>query len=321
MDVATAFKINLAASFGTVLGGLIIFSQYLLRVVNPRVMAILLSVSGGITLFQSLVLLFGNSVYEFSSAFSENDDASDASSSDTVTGKAWLTTTGCFGVGIVLNYFLDVFVQKLTPGQRQSAFARMHAGDTFQASLEDMEAGTPELKSPVELMQSRHLMRMDEATKEKLQRMGILNVIAIAIHNMPEGVATLVASSEHAFIGLALAIGVALHNIAEGIAVAAPVYFATGSRWKGVMWCVVASVAQHIGGLLAYAILGKNADDFSQGVLYGLMSGMLTCISIKDIFPTAHMYANGRVHLVSSGGLIGMVVMSSSLIMFKYLGV
>ncbi|KAL3662141.1 hypothetical protein V7S43_012942 [Phytophthora oleae] len=295
MDVSAAFLINLGASLGTLVGGLIVFSQYLLRVVNPR-----------------LVVLFTNSLLEFASAFSTNK------ADDTAMGQAWLTTTGCFGVGIILNYCMDRIVKQLTPGHRQSLFARMHAGDTVQASL---EAGTPELKSPVELMQSHRFLRMDEATKEKLQRFGVLNVIAISVHNIPGGVATMVASSEHTFIGLALAIGVGLHNIAEGIAVATPVYFATGSKWKGVLLCLVASIAQHLGGFLAFGIMGKDADDFSQGVLYGLVSGMLTCISIKEIFPTANMYANGRVHLVSSGGLFGMVFMSASLILFKYMGV
>ncbi|KAG7379140.1 Zinc transporter [Phytophthora pseudosyringae] len=312
MNVSAAFQINLVASLGALLGGFIVFSPYLLRVVNPRAMSVWLSFSGGLTVFQGLVVLFSNSVLEFAAAFSG------ANGGDAVMGQAWLTTTGCFGVGIFLNYCLDLFVKQLTPGQRQSLFARMHAGDTIQASL---EAGTPELKSPVELMQSRHFLRMDESTKERLQRLGILNVIAVTIHNLPGGVATMVASSEHTFIGLALAVGIGLHNVAEGIAVATPVFFATGSKWKGVMWCLVASIAQHLGGLLAFGILGKNADNFSQGVLYGLVSGMLTCISLKEVFPTAHTYANGRVHLVSGGGLFGMVFMAASLILFKYMGV
>ncbi|KAG1697284.1 hypothetical protein DVH05_016569 [Phytophthora capsici] len=66
--------------------------------------------------------------------------------------------------------------------------------------------------------------------------------------------------------------------------------------------------------------MGKDADDFSQGMLYGLVSGMLACIGIKEIFPTANMYAYGHVHLVSNGGIFGMVFMSTSLILFKYMG-
>ena len=42
-------------------------------------------------------------------------------------------------------------------------------------------------------------------------------------------------------VGAALAIGVALHNIPEGIAVAAPVFFATGSRLKAFMWTFIYS--------------------------------------------------------------------------------
>ncbi|RLN47237.1 hypothetical protein BBJ29_004863, partial [Phytophthora kernoviae] len=319
MDVAAAFQINLGASLGTLLGGFIVFSQYLLRVVNPRAISVLLSFSGGIILFQSLVVLFGNAFFEFVYAFS--DDGKRDKMDNKVTGEAWLMTTGCFGVGIVVNYCLDLLVKKLTPSQRQSVFAQMHAGDTFQASLAAVEAGTPELKSPVDLMQSCHFLRMDEGTKEKLQLMGILNVIAISIHNIPDGVATMVASSEHTFIGLTLAIGVGLHNVAEGIVVATPVYFATGSRWKGIVWCAVASISQHLGGFLAFGILGRDADNFSHGVLYSVTAGMLTCINIKDVLPTAHVFANGRVHLVSAGALFGMVFMSASLILFKYIGV
>ncbi|RLM96803.1 hypothetical protein BBO99_00000198 [Phytophthora kernoviae] len=294
LNGGATFQINLGASLGTFF-------------------------SGGIILFQSLVVLFGNAFFEFVYAFS--DDGKRDKMDNKVTGEAWSMTTGCFGVGIVVNYCLGLLVKKLTPSQRQSVFAQMHAGDTFQASLAAVEAGTPELKSPVDLMQSCHFLRMDEGTKEKLQLMGILNVIAISIHNIPEGVATMVASSEHTFIGLTLAIGVGLHNVAEGIVVATPVYFATGSRWRGIVWCAVASISQHLGGFLAFGILGRDADNFSHGVLYSVTAGMLTCINIKDVLPTAHVFANGRVHLVSAGALFGMVFMSASLILFKYIGV
>lgn len=79
---------------GTLLGGLIVFSQFLLRVVNPRAMAVWMSFAGGLTLFQSLVVLFPNSLFEFTDAFSS--DESRGSEDDTVMGQAWLTTTGCF---------------------------------------------------------------------------------------------------------------------------------------------------------------------------------------------------------------------------------
>ena len=41
------------------------------------------------------------------------------------------------------------------------------------------------------------------------------------------------ASMKSQAVGLSLAIAIALHNVPEGVAVALPVYFATKSRWLG----------------------------------------------------------------------------------------
>ncbi|KAF1792837.1 Zinc/iron permease [Phytophthora cactorum] len=160
-------------------------------------------------------------------------------------------------------------------------------------------------------------VKMDEAAKEKLQRMGILSGIAIALHNIPAGIATFTAGIEDPAIGLSMAIGVGLHNIAEGVAVAAPVYFATGSKWKGIMCCH----REHVGGFIALAIIGKDDNDFAEATLYGVVAGMMATITMKEVFPTAYTYANGRIHLVSNGGLMGMILMALSLYFFKYLGV
>eukprot|EP00644_Phytophthora_capsici_P011922 jgi/Phyca11/505256/fgenesh2_kg.PHYCAscaffold_12_\ len=281
-------------------------------------MAVLLSVSGGITIFQALVVLFANSFKEFTDAFSLDDVASNSSEEDDDQGNAWLAATGCFGGGIIISYLVDLIVHQLTPGQNMNGTARM------QPDRVSFEEGTYEVKPPVELVQNQGsdvFIKMDEAAKEKLQRMGILSAIAVGIHNIPVGMATFVASSEHAWIGLSLAIGIALHNIAEGIAVATPIYFATGSTCRGLLWCFLSAVAQHIGGLITFASLGMDADNQTQGVLYGLCAGMLAGISMKEIIPTAYMYANGRMHLVSAGTLGGMFLMSAGLILFKYIGV
>ena len=59
-------------------------------------------------------------------------------------------------------------------------------------------------------------------------------------------------------VGAALAVGVALHNIPEGIAVAAPVFFATGCRWKAWMWTLISGLAEPVGAIIAWLIVGAG---------------------------------------------------------------
>ncbi|TDH71154.1 hypothetical protein CCR75_006589 [Bremia lactucae] len=318
LDLYTTFGINALAALTTILGGCIVFSNKLLQLASPKCMAVLLSVSGGITLFQTLLMLLAHSFKQFYTAFSCIENDCKFGFKDDNQGTAWLATTGCFIGGIGISYVVDIIIRKLTPGENMNGTART------QPEPLSFEEGTYELKPPVELAQSHGhdvFIKMDEAAKEKLKRMGILSAIAVGIHNIPEGMATFVASSEHGWNGLSLAIGVALHNIAEGVAVATPIYFATGSTCRGLLWCFLSAFAQQLGGLISFAFLGMNAAEGTRGILYGLCAGMMSGISIKEIIPTAFMYANGQLHLVSSGILGGMILMSICLIFFKYIGV
>ena len=71
--------------------------------------------------------------------------------------------------------------------------------------------------------------------------------LAIGLHNFPEGMVTFVAALSSPSLGGALAIAIALHNIPEGMCVSMPVYYATGSRWKGFLWAFLSGVSEPIG--------------------------------------------------------------------------
>ncbi|KAJ8556754.1 hypothetical protein ON010_g9213 [Phytophthora cinnamomi] len=310
--ITTAFQLNIAAALATVVGGLVICSPRTLRLATPMALSTTLSISGGVTVFMSLVLLFGFSVLEFNQAFQN-----DVSSSDVLDGQTWVAATLCLGVGIMIVYLVDLVVQKLTPGVDPETPKQLANNSELQGSLRGSIQDSVLLESP----RDQGFVKMDEAAKEKLQRMGILSGIAIALHNIPSGMATFTAGLDDPAFGLPMAIGVGLHNMAEGVAVAAPVYFATGSKWKGIMWCIIAAVAEHVGAFIAFGVVGKDVGAFDQAALYGVVAGMMSTITMKEIFPTAYTYANGRIHLVSNGGLAGMILMALSLSFFKHVGV
>ncbi|UIZ25030.1 hypothetical protein KXD40_006653 [Peronospora effusa] len=311
--IVIALQLNAAAASATVVGGLIICSHRTLQLATPMALATTLSISGGVTIFLALVVSFSYSVAQFAVTFQSEVD-----NYDTLDCKSWTAATMCLGAGILIVYAVDFVVQKLTPGlDPETPKDLPTVNDCERGFLRRSLQDSVLLESP----RTQDFVKMDEAAKDKLQRMGILSGIAIALHNIPSGIATFTAGMEDPAIGASMAIGVGLHNIAEGVAVAAPVYFATGSKWKAIMWCIVAAMAEHVGAFIALAAAGSDGHDTDQAVLYGIVAGMMATIAMKEIFPTAYTYANGRIHLVSNGGLMGMLLMALSLWIFKYMGI
>lgn len=51
---------------------------------------------------------------------------------------------------------------------------------------------------------------------EYLYRVGIISMIAIILHNIPEGIATFLTSNHDLKLGINLALALALHNVPEG---------------------------------------------------------------------------------------------------------
>ncbi|KAG6499091.1 hypothetical protein ZIOFF_038847 [Zingiber officinale] len=58
---------------------------------------------------------------------------------------------------------------------------------------------------------------------------GIVTAIGLTVHNFPKGMTIFVGSMKGIRIDVNLALAIALHNIPEGVAVALPIYYATES--------------------------------------------------------------------------------------------
>lgn len=95
----------------------------------------------------------------------------------------------------------------------------------------------------------------DLALRRRVRRSGVLIALAIAAHNLPEGLATFLSAVSDPRAGLAVAVAIALHNIPEGIAVAAPVYGASGSRARAVAIAGVAGALAAGGGTMALSLV------------------------------------------------------------------
>ncbi|MCQ2410547.1 MAG: zinc transporter ZupT [Elusimicrobiaceae bacterium] len=149
---------------------------------------------------------------------------------------------------------------------------------------------------------------------DKLKRLGLFTALVLTVHNLPEGLATFMASLDSVTLGSSVVVAVALHNIPEGIAVALPVFHATGNRKKAFLYSALSGLAEPVGALAGFVVLRHFLNEAVFGILFAAIAGVMVYISLDELLPTAHEYGEG--HHVIAGVIAGMAVMAVTLLMF-----
>eukprot|EP00191_Tetraselmis_sp_GSL018_P013011 CAMPEP_0177588042 /NCGR_PEP_ID=MMETSP0419_2-20121207/6003_1 /TAXON_ID=582737 /ORGANISM="Tetraselmis sp., Strain GSL018" /LENGTH=302 /DNA_ID=CAMNT_0019078191 /DNA_START=891 /DNA_END=1799 /DNA_ORIENTATION=+ len=292
---------------------------------NTKLLAASLGASAGVMLYVSFAEVFtGKAV----SAFNEHYNGQEGAE-----GKAMRSATYCFFAGIILIamlnalvHFLEALAGRLSLGHAdrkkpKALDAASGAGADVEQTIgagvdglaeEDKTSASEDGEIPVP-QNVQDIMACDH--HEGLAKMGVLTGVAIALHNFPEGLATFIGTLAEPRAGIALAIAIALHNIPEGVCVAMPVYYATGSKFKGFFWSFLSGVTEPLGGLLGYFILWKTVTPMAYAILFGLVAGMMVFISLRELIPTALKYdPEDRVTTIAM--FSGMVIMAASLLVF-----
>ena len=107
---------------------------------------------------------------------------------------------------------------------------------------------------------------------------------------------------------------IAIHNIPEGIAVSVPIYQATGSKAKAFRYSFLSGLAEPVGALLGWLVLMPIMNDTVYGVIFAAVAGIMVFISLDELLPAAWEY--GEHHLSIYGLISGMAVMAVSLLLF-----
>jgi zinc transporter, ZIP family len=125
--------------------------------------------------------------------------------------------------------------------------------------------------------------------------------------------ATFYAALEDLRLGIGITIAIALHNIPEGIAIALPIYQATKSRKQGFTYAFLSGLAEPIGALIGFLIFSTFLPTTIFGMVFPFVGGIMVYISLDELLPTAEKY--GKHHLSMIGLILGMVVMALSLLL------
>ena len=132
-----------------------------------------------------------------------------------------------------------------------------------------------------------------------------------------QGLATFIAALANPSLGVTLCVAIALHNIPEGVAVALPVYYATRSRKKAFMWAFLSGVSEPIGALLGWLVLKDAMGPAVYGVMFGMVAGMMVYVCIRELLPTALRY-DAQDRFVTACFMGGAFAMAMSLVLFLY---
>lgn len=150
-----------------------------------------------------------------------------------------------------------------------------------------------------------HFFMGHEGPDSRLKKIWLF-VIAITIHNFPEGLAVGVGfGAGDVGAGTSLAIGIGLQNLPEGLAVALPMLSLGYSRVAAIGVAALTGLVEPVGGLL-----GVGAVTLFDPILpYGLAfaAGAMLFVISDEIIPETH--SKGKSRLATFGVMIGFVIM------------
>lgn len=152
-----------------------------------------------------------------------------------------------------------------------------------------------------------------EGPKTDLKKTELL-VLAIAIHNIPEGLAVGVAFGAVAQgmdIGftlggaIALAIGMGLQNAPEGFAVSMPMRRAGFSRFKSWQWGQLSAIVEPIFAVIGAAIVMAVYPVLPYALAFA--AGAMIFIVVEEVIPESH--SGGNADIATMGLIAGFIVM------------
>ncbi|HEU4342839.1 MAG TPA: ZIP family metal transporter [Candidatus Binatia bacterium] len=150
-----------------------------------------------------------------------------------------------------------------------------------------------------------HRLRGLEGPSAQLRRVWLL-LLAMAIHNVPEGLAVGISFGEDDLTaGLVIAMGIGLQNVPEGLAIAFPMMREGYSRWRAVIYATLAGLVEPVWGLVGITLVTLAKSLLPAGLAFA--AGAMLYVVFQEILPESHKRGYQREATFST--LFGMLVM------------
>ncbi len=151
-----------------------------------------------------------------------------------------------------------------------------------------------------------------EGPKTSLRR-AVLLVIAITLHNIPEGLAVgvafggIIAGSQATSLtaAVALTLGIGLQNFPEGVAVAMPLRGEGLSRWKSFWYGQLSAAVEPVAAVIGAAAVVAAAPILPYALSFA--AGAMIYVVVEELIPESHR--QGNVDLATVSLMLGFAVM------------
>lgn len=143
-----------------------------------------------------------------------------------------------------------------------------------------------------------------------LLRSGLIMLSAIALHNLPEGIAIGAAGTHDFRMGVRMAFVILLHCIPEGMAIGAPLIGGGMSRKRAVLLTALSGVPTIIGG--AIGILVGGISDVALALALTGAGGAMLYVVFGEILPQSSIITKSRFTTFAAllGILLGLLITS-----------
>ena len=157
-----------------------------------------------------------------------------------------------------------------------------------------------------------HITGIDQETHSDSQNSlnkVMLFVIAIAIHNLPEGIAAGVGfGSEDISNAITVAVGIALQNIPEGMIIVSPLIMAGVSKWRVFLIASFTGVIEIIGTMIGFTAVSVATAILPFALAFA--GGTMIYVVSDEMIPETHSHGYERMATYSLiFGFITMIVM------------
>lgn len=115
--------------------------------------------------------------------------------------------------------------------------------------------------------------------------MGVLVLVGIALHNLPEGLAIGSSLVENERMALSLSLLMLVHNVPEGVAVCLPLRLSGMPLWRVLMLAVLTGLPTAFGAILGTAVGSISREMIA--ICISFAGGAMLFISLKELIPAA----------------------------------